>query len=77
MTGKFENGRGEFYDQELFEGRMIYVRYVWSDITPSRAFRTVVFRRRWQDLGGELDIGYLSRQTEWMSASGGDQSRLA
>ena len=34
MIGSFENGRGEFYDQELFEGRAIYVRYIWSDITP-------------------------------------------
>jgi hypothetical protein len=35
MVGGFENGRGEFYDQELFEGRSIYVRFIWSDITPS------------------------------------------
>jgi hypothetical protein len=31
--GEFRDGRGEFYDQELFEGRSIPVRYVWSDIT--------------------------------------------
>jgi hypothetical protein len=35
MIGGFEDGRGEFYDQELFEGRSIFVRYVWSDITPT------------------------------------------
>ena len=34
MTGEFKDGRGEFYDQELFEGRQIYVRYIWSNITP-------------------------------------------
>jgi len=33
-VGSFENGRGEFFDQEVFEGRSIFVRYVWSDITP-------------------------------------------
>jgi hypothetical protein len=33
MIGGFRDGRGEFYDQEMFEGRSIYVRYVWSDIT--------------------------------------------
>lgn len=32
-----KNGRGEFYDQEPFNGRMIFVRYVWSDITPTSA----------------------------------------
>ena len=33
MVGKFTNGRGEFFDQEAFQGRMIYVRWVWSEIT--------------------------------------------
>lgn len=32
--GEFKDGRGEFYDQELFNGRAILVRNVWSDITP-------------------------------------------
>jgi hypothetical protein len=35
MIGGFKDGRGEFFDQELFEGEAIYVRYVWSDITPT------------------------------------------
>jgi len=33
-TGEFTNGRGEFYDQEPLNGRMILVRNVFSDITP-------------------------------------------
>jgi hypothetical protein len=33
MVGGFKNGRGEFFDQELFEGRYIFVRFVFSDIT--------------------------------------------
>ena len=33
--GEFKNGRGEFYDQEPFNGRTIFVRGVWSDITPT------------------------------------------
>lgn len=33
MVGKFTNGRGEFFDREAFQGRMIYVRWVWSEIT--------------------------------------------
>jgi hypothetical protein len=32
-VGEFRNGRGEFYDFENFDGRMILVRNVWSDIT--------------------------------------------
>jgi hypothetical protein len=37
MIGGFKDGRGEFYDQEFFEGKSIYVRFIWSDITPSSA----------------------------------------
>jgi hypothetical protein len=32
-VGEFRNGRGEFYDFENFNGRMILVRNVWSDIS--------------------------------------------
>jgi hypothetical protein len=33
MVGQFENGRGEFSDQELFHGKMINLHFVFSDIT--------------------------------------------
>jgi hypothetical protein len=32
-VGEFKDGRGEFYDQEVYDGRTILVRNVWSDIT--------------------------------------------
>lgn len=32
--GQFKDGRGEFYDQETFDGRAILVRFVISEITP-------------------------------------------
>jgi hypothetical protein len=31
-VGSFKDGRGEFYDQETYNGRIIFVRIVWSDI---------------------------------------------
>ncbi|GCE29400.1 hypothetical protein KDA_48840 [Dictyobacter alpinus] len=31
--GEFKDGRGEFYSQELFEGRSILCRIIWSEIT--------------------------------------------
>lgn len=34
MIGGFRDGRGEFYNQESFRGRAIFVRFVFSDITP-------------------------------------------
>lgn len=36
LIGEFRNGRGEFYDQEpALHGRTVWVRQVWSDITPT------------------------------------------
>ncbi len=37
--GSFDakNGRGEFFDQEIYDGRAILVRYIWSDITSNSA----------------------------------------
>lgn len=32
-VGAFRNGRGEFFDQEIIDGRAIFVRYTWSNIT--------------------------------------------
>jgi hypothetical protein len=33
--GEFKNGRGEFFNQDTFNGRAIMVRFVISDITPT------------------------------------------
>jgi hypothetical protein len=33
MVGGFRNGRGEFYDQEDFNGRAILVRFIFSGLT--------------------------------------------
>ena len=30
MIGEFKNGAGEFYDQEMWKGRAVYVRFIWS-----------------------------------------------
>jgi hypothetical protein len=35
MIGEFKNGRGEFSDQEPFNGRAVYVRNGFSEITPN------------------------------------------
>jgi len=37
MIGGFKDGRGEFYSQEVFEGRHIYNRFIWSKITANSA----------------------------------------
>ena len=49
MIGGFKNGRGEFYDQETFNDRAIFVRFIFSDITPN-AFK---LEQAFSDDGGK------------------------
>ena len=37
VIGQFAGKRGEFYSQDKFKGRAIFVRYVWLDISPKSA----------------------------------------
>jgi hypothetical protein len=48
-VGEFKNGRGEFFDQEPFNGRTILVRVVWSNITPNAH----QFEQSFSDDGGK------------------------
>lgn len=34
MIGGFHDGVGEFYNQEIFGGRAVFVRFLFSDVTP-------------------------------------------
>ena len=49
MVGGFKDGRGEFYDQETFNDRAIFVRFIFSDITPT-AFK---LEQAFSDDGGK------------------------
>ena len=35
VVGEFKDGRGDFYDQETYNGKTIFVRFSVSDITPT------------------------------------------
>jgi hypothetical protein len=37
VVGGFTGNRGEFYDQEVWKGRAILVRYMWLNISPKSA----------------------------------------
>lgn len=59
-VGEFKNGRGEFYDQEPFNGRAIFVRYLWSNITPNSAH----FEQSFSDDGGKTwEVNWITDQT--------------
>jgi hypothetical protein len=72
MIGEFKNGRGEFLDQEPFNGRTILVRFVWSEITPNSAH----FEQSFSDDGGKTwEVNWITDQTRVKDAS--DKARSA
>lgn len=58
--GEFKNGRGEFFDQEPFNGRTIFVRFVISDITPN----SCRFEQAFSDDGGKTwEVNWIATDT--------------
>jgi hypothetical protein len=58
--GEFKNGRGEFFDQESFNGRTIWVRNVWSDITSD----SCRFEQSFSDDGGKTwEVNWIAIDT--------------
>src|SRR5215212_9686030 len=58
--GEFKNGRGEFYDQETYNGRAILVRFVISDVTPT----SCRFEQSFSDDGGKTwEVNWIAVDT--------------
>ena len=58
--GEFKNGRGEFYDQEMLNGRAILVRFVISDITKTSCH----FEQAFSDDGGKSwEVNWIADDT--------------
>ena len=58
--GEFKNGRGEFFDQEMINGRAIFVRFVISDITPT----SCRFEQSFSDDGGKTwEVNWVATDT--------------
>jgi hypothetical protein len=49
MIGGFQNGHGEFYDQEMLGDRSIYVRFLWTNVTENSGD----FEQAFSDDGGK------------------------
>lgn len=58
--GEFKNGRGEFYDMELINGRNTLVRNVWSDVTPNSCHFEQAFS---DDLGKTWEVNWITTDT--------------
>ncbi|MFL6234115.1 MAG: hypothetical protein ACJ76N_13355 [Thermoanaerobaculia bacterium] len=58
--GQFKDGRGEFYDQEMLDGRAILVRFVISEITP----KSCRFEQAFSDDGGKTwEVNWIAVDT--------------
>jgi hypothetical protein len=58
--GSFKNGMGEFFDQETFNGRAVFVRFVILDITPN----SCRFEQSFSDDGGKTwEINWIATDT--------------
>jgi hypothetical protein len=58
-VGEFKNGRGEFYCQDTYNGRFVYIRYVWSDITSNSAH----FEQSYSTDGGKTwEVNWITDQ---------------
>jgi hypothetical protein len=65
-VGEFNNGRGEFYDQETLNGRAILVRFVISDITAN----SCRFEQSFSADGGKTwEVNWIATDTRVQDAS--------
>jgi len=60
MVGEFKNGRGEFYDHEAFNGKMIFVRFVWSETATAKPHFEQSFS---EDGGNTWEVNWITDQT--------------
>ncbi len=37
LIGEFHGNGGEFYDRDLFEGRAVWMRFIWTNVGPAQA----------------------------------------
>lgn len=59
-VGEFRNGRGEFYDQETYNGRAILVRFVIFNITPTSCH----FEQSFSEDGGKTwEVNWIADDT--------------
>lgn len=60
QIGEFKNGRGEFYAQDMLNGKSIFVRFIWSNT----ATDTPHFEQSFSDDGGKTwEVNWITDQT--------------
>ncbi|HZQ23330.1 MAG TPA: hypothetical protein VFA89_11070 [Terriglobales bacterium] len=70
QRGQFKNGSGEFYGTDTLNGKLIYVRFVWTNTDTSNPH----FEQSYSDDGGKTwEVNWMTDQTRMSDAS--DTSR--
>ena len=60
QVGEFKDGRGEFFAQDTINGRVILIRYTWTDLTTSSPH----FEQSFSDDGGKTwEVNWITDQT--------------
>ena len=60
QIGQFKDGRGEFYAQDTFNGKSIFVRFVWTGMTTSSPH----FEQAFSDDGGKTwEVNWIADDT--------------
>jgi hypothetical protein len=60
QVGQFKDGRGEFYGQDTLDGKLIYIRFVWSNTGSN----TPHFEQSFSDDGGKTwEVNWITDQT--------------
>ena len=63
--GEFKNGRGEFYDQETYNGRAILVRFIITPVNPD----LIKFEQAFSDDGGKTwEVNWIATDTRMTSS---------
>ena len=66
QVGQFKNGRGEFYGTDTLSGKLIYVRFVWTNTNTN----TPHFEQSYSDDGGKTwEVNWMTDQTRISDAS--------
>lgn len=60
QIGEFKDGKGEFYAQDTLNGRMIIVRFIWSETNTNKPH----FEQSFSDDGGKTwEVNWITDQT--------------
>jgi hypothetical protein len=60
QIGEFKNGRGEFFAQDTIDGKTVFIRSVWTDMTTNSPH----FEQSFSDDGGKTwEVNWITDQT--------------